>query len=70
MSKPKINPKPQIGDLWVNYLGYNFIIIDISYDEEYNSDVVQFLNIGNGGHTFKVPVMSVRQMTDVYKKLA
>ena len=47
MSKPKINPKPQIGDLWVNYLGYNFIIIDISYDEEYNSDVVQFLNIGN-----------------------
>jgi hypothetical protein len=69
-----MNPKPQIGDIWEIYggagVGRPVLIVDITFDKEYNSHVAVMKHLTGTQHVFEVPVVSIRQGVGIWIKIA
>ena len=70
----RMNPKPQIGDIWDVYavtgIRRPMLVVDIVFNKEYNSHVAVLKHLTGTQHVFEVPVVSMRQGVDTWIKIA
>lgn len=70
----KMNPRPQIGDIWQVY-GFAgnsnpVLIVDILFSKQYNSDVAVMKHLTGNQMIIEVPLVSIRQGIGIWVKIA
>ena len=66
----KLNPRPQIGDIWQVYKDSPMLLIDFEFDKEFNTHVAVFRHLTGRQNTYSVPIISIRQGVGIWVKIA